>query len=182
MPTARRYSAQLGTTTQATTSIFGPMVDVAAANVETTHHSGAVVPACKRCQYDPDAKVLASYLVVLPMAAVSQNQLTGRTSFTTRRMYTALRNKYERLLAPQVKNIPPAKTKRRITFTRVYRKGRRLLDSDNLVAGFKGARDVLTRLSMIIDDTAKYSEVHYLQKPGPEDAVEITLEDLQWPT
>lgn len=135
---------------------------------------------CGRCSYSPSAKVLATYTINLPISAVSQNRLSGRTSAVTRRMYSALRNKFERLITPLAVGIPAAKTKRRVTFTRVYKKGKRPYDGDNLIAGFKGARDVLTRLGLLVDDTAKFLEAHYAQRLGPDDGVEIAIEDIDW--
>jgi Holliday junction resolvase RusA-like endonuclease len=135
---------------------------------------------CGKCRYDPTLRVINTYTVKLPISAVSQNRLSGRTAATTRRMYSALRNRFEKLMVPLVGSIPSARGKRRVTFTRVYKKGKRPYDDDNLTAGFKGARDVLTRLGLLVDDTAKFLEAHYSQRPGEEDGVEVVLEDLEW--
>lgn len=41
---------------------------------------------------------------------------------------------------------------------------KRALDSDNLIGGFKGGRDALKRLGLIIDDSPKFSDFSYAQK------------------
>jgi len=135
---------------------------------------------CIRCSYSPSLKVTGRWVIQLPISAVSQNRLSGRTSSVTRRMYSALRNKFEKLIEPVTSHIPRAEAKRRVTFTRVYAKGKRAYDDDNLTAGFKGARDVLTRLGLLLDDKAAFLEAHYSQRPGPADGVEIVIEDVDW--
>lgn len=41
---------------------------------------------------------------------------------------------------------------------------KRLLDDDNLSGGFKGGRDALKRLGLIVDDNPKWVRFEYFQK------------------
>lgn len=141
------------------------------------------------CEYDPTLKVLGSWKLCLDIEAVSLNKLKGKTSAVTARMYSARRNKFERLITPLIGHIPIATARRRVTFTRIYKvfkkqtrteRSKFRFDNDNISYGFKGARDVLTRHNLLIDDNDKYAQVFYLQRPGPEDAVEILIEDVAW--
>ena len=50
------------------------------------------------------------------------------------------------------------------------------LDSDNLVGGFKGGRDALKRLGLIVDDSPQWAEFLYeqkIQKVGTGTIIEI---------
>lgn len=56
-----------------------------------------------------------------------------------------------------------------------YRK--RLLDTDNLIGGFKGGRDALKRLGLIVDDSPKWCDFEYEQSVGksyPITIIELT--------
>lgn len=111
------------------------------------------------------------------MSAPSQNKLTGRAARYKRQK---LKDQFKDLAKLQSEAIPKAKTKRRVTFLRVYRKGKRKYDNDNLVAGFKGPRDVLKELGLIVDDNPRFIEAHYEQMPGIKDGIYITIEDVDW--
>jgi len=58
-----------------------------------------------------------------------------------------------------------AKTKKKIIF---YSQRVRFLDDDNLTGGFKGMRDAIKRVGLIVDDSPKWLETKYLQLKGKD--------------
>lgn len=67
-----------------------------------------------------------------------------------------------------------AKTKKRIKF---YSQRTRLLDSDNLAGGFKGMRDAIKRVGLIVDDSPKWLEAEYFQVKGKDYQTWFEIED-----
>lgn len=133
---------------------------------------------CEMCDYNPTLPIEYS------VAVVTLPSLSGNRLFGLKRgqgwAYTAARNKIQTLLEKE--SVIRATKKRRVIFTRVYGKGKRAFDNDNLITGFKPFRDVLTRIGWIVDDTPKWLEAHYNQHKGDEDMTIILIQDVTWPT
>lgn len=147
--------------------------------------------ACSRCGFDPDAKVTASWSFTIDRAVVSLNErgtnrgawtkrVPGKRTWNARRAYKADRDAWGWLVkAKRLElRIPKAKGRRRLTLTRLYGKGQRAFDRDNLVGGMKPVVDSMVLDGLLLGDTPELAEVHYDQigsEPGAERAIGIGL-------
>lgn len=70
------------------------------------------------------------------------------------------------------------KRKRRVKFVSLRS---RMLDTDNLIGGFKGVRDAIKRLGVIVDDSPKWLDALYEQRPAKKEThgFFIEVEDCQ---
>jgi hypothetical protein len=137
---------------------------------------------CESCGYDPTLKIFGSWLLELPFEALSGNFLKSNVRGYVGAPYRRYRDKCLAHLQPLVKNIPPATQRRRVTFIRHFASPKRRFDSgDNLAQGFKGVRDTLKTLKMLVDDNDRYLEPHYRQIKTDLNYMTIILEDVCWP-
>lgn len=136
-------------------------------------------PACIKCGFDPDATVLASWTFVLEHEVVSLNARVVNVG-TARWRYAKERDAWSWLVraAKLQHGITPAAGRRRLTLTRIYARGQRALDRDNLIGGMKPLVDAIAREGMLRDDTQAWAELHHDQEPGTERVVRVLLEDL----
>jgi len=135
--------------------------------------------ACVKCGHDPDVKVTASWTFVLESEILSLNERvsnSGRARFR----YRKVRDAWSWLVraARLQHRIAPAVGRRRLTLTRIYARGQRALDRDNLAGGAKPLVDAIVREGLLRDDTPAWLELHHDQEPGTERAVRVLLEDL----
>ncbi len=135
---------------------------------------------CIKCSYSPSLTVTRKWRIDIDVSAISQNKLKGRYSSAASWRYYSKKKEFMAALVSVTARVPKADSKRRVTFTRVY--DGREFDPDNLVSGFKGCRDVLTELGLIVDDNRKWLEAHYSQEKGDRDRVYFLIEEIQeWP-
>ncbi len=135
---------------------------------------------CIQCDYNPLLKITGSWLIELPTAAVSVNQIKGNGKGRSGWAYRRVRDTYLEMLRARIRGIPVATEKRRVFFTRYYAGKAKRYDRDNLIAGMKPLRDCLTELLVIKDDSERWLEAHYQQKPYHVNQISIQLEDLIW--
>ncbi len=135
---------------------------------------------CAQCNYDPTLPVLASWEVHLDLPAVSQNKLKSNTRGRSGWAYRRYKGEFSEEMLARCTEVPQASEKRRVTFTRHYDKAARRFDHDNLIAGMKPLRDVLTELGIIVNDSDKWLEAHYSQLRAPESGIIILIEDILW--
>ena len=116
----------------------------------------------------------------IPVDAVSQNTLKGNGKGSGGYIYRNHRAKCLRQLEIALKetNVPVARCKRRVRFTRWYRPGQRPYDSDNLVAGFKPLRDCLRLTGLIKDDSPKWVDTTYDQHMEEHGGVSVLVEEF----
>lgn len=135
--------------------------------------------ACKKCGHDPDAAVTASWEFVLEHEIQSLNARISNVG-ASRWRYAAERDAWSWLVrAAKAKHgITPAAGRRRLTLVRIYARGQRELDRDNLAGGCKPLVDAIVREGLIRDDKRKWCELHHDQEPGTERAVRVLLEEL----
>lgn len=135
---------------------------------------------CKFCDYDPTLRITGSWLIELPTAAVSANQLQGNGKGRSGWRYRRIRDQFYEHIRARCIHIPTATEKRRAFFTRNYAGRSRPFDRDNLIAGFKPLRDCLTELGLLVDDNATWLEAHYAQKASDVNSISIVIETLLW--
>lgn len=137
--------------------------------------------ACMKCGHDPDAKVVASWTFVLDCEVESLNaRHVNAGSNAAKAKYRDARTAWEWLIraARLEHRITPATGRRRLTLTRIYARGQRALDRDNLAGGMKPLVDAIAREGLLRDDTPAWLELHHDQEPGAERGVRVLLEDL----
>lgn len=130
------------------------------------------------CNYDPTLKISGSWTLLVPKNAVSQNQLSGNGKGRAGWKYRRIRDEFFELVRARKRNIPDATTRRRVFFTRYYSGKQRPYDRDNLVAGMKPLRDCLTELKLIVDDSERWLEAHYMQKHGETSHIAVDIEEI----
>jgi hypothetical protein len=128
--------------------------------------------------YDPTLKITGSWLLQLPLAAVSANELKGNGKGRSGWKYRLIRDQFYESIRANCKHIPEATERRRVFFCRHYTG--RPYDRDNLAAGMKPVRDCLTLLKLIKNDNDKWLEAHYSQLPADDNFVSIVIEELIW--
>lgn len=135
--------------------------------------------ACAKCGHDPDATVIASWEFVLEHEMLSLNARVSNVG-SARWRYAKERDAWSWLVrAAKLKHgITPATGRRRMTLTRIYARGQRALDDDNLKGGTKPLVDAIVREGLLGDDTRAWLELHHDQEPGTERAVRVLLEEL----
>lgn len=137
---------------------------------------------CAMCGYNPDAPVGARWEFTIPQEVQSLNarKVNGGTRAQQAR-YREDRETWEWWMrdARLRHKIPRATGKRRLTLTRLYGKGQRELDADNL-AGMKMITDSVVREGLLVDDKPKHAEVHYRQERAADgvSALRVRVEEL----
>lgn len=133
--------------------------------------------ACPMCRFDQELIPVHSWSVQLTSGCPTQNSLKGNTR--TNHTYRGWRSRWEKLLADN--GVPTANCPRRVTITRLYGKGRRPYDRVNFAGGCKPLLDTLVNLGLLYDDSALWTEDHYLQVRSPDgvDRVHILIEQFQ---
>jgi hypothetical protein len=123
--------------------------------------------------------VAASWTFVLEHEALSMNARVVNVG-AARWRYAKERDAWTWLVrAAKLRHrITPATGRRRITLTRIYARGQRELDPDNLKGGTKSLVDAIKREGLLVDDTREWLELHHAQEPGTERAVRVLLEEL----
>ena len=136
---------------------------------------------CGVCEYDPTLKILGSWLLELPMAALSRNALKSNVPGRYGHKYRKYRDDAMEFIEANSKHIPKANgAKRRVFFTRYYASPARSFDKDNRAACFKPLQDCLTKLGLIVDDRDKYLQAHYRQVKADSNYMTIEIEDIAW--
>lgn len=121
--------------------------------------------ACRWCGGDADAPITAAWEFLIPRDSPSQNEIAANHG-PGRFAYGQVRDEFSILvLAEKMRQrIPRAAARRRVTFTRLYSGRHRRRDRGNLIGGLKPLLDVLVRLELLVDDSEKHVEDHYLQE------------------
>lgn len=140
--------------------------------------------ACRMCGFDPEAPVGARWEFVLPLETLSLNvQKRGGDAKWQHIKYKKERNAWQWAVKVARVNhrITPATGKRRVTLTRLYGKGCRAYDLDNLSGGLKNAVDSIVLEKLLMDDKLKHAEIHYLQERAPDgvSALRVMIEELK---
>ena len=81
-----------------------------------------------------------------------------------------------------IRKTKKVKEKRKVTFLRLYPKGGRMFDGDNLQTGFKYLRDHLVRTGWLWEDSPAWIEAEYLdRKPMEHESfgILITVEEIK---
>lgn len=137
---------------------------------------------CGACSYDPTLPITGSWILELPVVAVSANYLKGNVIGRAHWNYKRIRGGYMEALLAQCRNIPEATEKRRVFFIRNMAGKTRPYDTDNLSGGMKPLRDCLTKLKLIKNDNASWLEAHYFQRRAEVNSVTINIETCIWRT
>ena len=135
---------------------------------------------CPSCGFNADRKTVALGQWKLTTELASGNVVRSNSGGNSGYSYRKHRSRYQRAV-----NLHPAPElhvggKRRLTITRLWGKGKRALDRDNLIIGCKPLIDVIVRAGWVFDDKPKYLEVVYKQVKNPNglNEIEIKLEQL----
>lgn len=132
------------------------------------------------CGHDPDAIVTARWSFVVDMEIESLN--AHRVNAGARWIQAAYRKgrdawQWQFRVARLRDGIPLAKTRRRVTITRVYSGKQREFDRNNM--GDKMVVDALVREGLLVDDRSAHAELHCLQRRGERSLTEVVLEELE---
>lgn len=152
---------------------------------------------CKRCGYDEDAKVSASWTFIIDKELKSLNQTTKnkigynrnvnvdprlkRAMHAQAAAYRKEREEWQTWAMVMKANygIRDATGKRRVTIERLMAKGQRPYDVDNCAGGAKNLVDAMTRTNLLVNDAKENAELHYLQTKADRAGVRITIEELE---
>lgn len=134
------------------------------------------------CAYDEAAPVARSWTFDVgseEAASLNSHQQNDARGWAYRKM----RDRWVLLLrsAARAGGIPRPEERRRITLTRLYSGRQRELDRDNLVGGLKAVVDALRRADLILDDTRRWAQVHYLQERGDRRGLRVQVEEVGSP-
>lgn len=134
---------------------------------------------CVKCGFDPHAVVVASWTFMLEHEVLSLNARVSNAG-ASRWRYAKERDawSWHVRVAKLNQRIRPATRRRRLTLIRIYARGQRALDRDNLAGGMKPLVDAIVREKLVVDDTAAWLELHHGQEPGTERGVRVLLEEL----
>ncbi len=136
---------------------------------------------CTSCGFDPSKKVVWSKEFVVNFAWLSGNQLRSNDKGRKGYRYRNYRRGFERVIREYAADVRKAKCFRRVTLTRMWGKGQRAYDKDNLLVGAKPLCDVLTAQNLILDDKISCAEIHYRQEKRllvDEPGIIIKLEEF----
>lgn len=121
--------------------------------------------ACAKCGYNPEVTVLASWVLTIERDPPSLN---ARLFNAGARRYAYHRERdawiWEFRIARAALKIPPARTQRRVTFTRYYSGRQQERDRDNLIGGMKAVLDAMVHERLLVDDKPEWAELHYAQQ------------------
>lgn len=117
------------------------------------------------------------YTLTLNMVWKSGNLLGSNRAGWQGRMYRAYREKAASGLRKHAKAIPTATGWRRVSFVRLYGKGRRPYDLENLLWGGKPIVDAMVELGYLLDDKPSLLDRRYEQQKAQNglDSIEITI-------
>lgn len=129
----------------------------------------------------------------LPSANRHGGAATNARHAATGAQYRRQRESYALALryAAHAAGISPPTTPRTVTIVRLWAKGCRAWDDDNMVAACKGLRDAMQSsrvrggktilgAGIVVDDSAKWSAWRYAQRKSPDGrpGVEVTVEEI----
>lgn len=135
--------------------------------------------ACVKCGHDSSAVVAAVWRLSIPRRVRSGNEdihNAGGARWTYRK--ERLRWVSDMTGLRLVHRIPLATTKRRVTLSRIYGKGKRAYDRDNLATGCKPIVDAMVKAGILIGDRPDQAEIHYEQARGDGDMLRVLVEEL----
>lgn len=136
--------------------------------------------ACSRCGFDPFAKVLGKWVMLIDRDPPSLNDRLVNVG-PHRWKYKKERDAWHWLVkAARLNfNVPVATAlRRRVTLERLFNGRQRERDLDNLSGGMKPIVDALVLERLIAGDDPKSVEIHYKQTKGPLRGLVITIEQL----
>lgn len=138
--------------------------------------------ACTFCGGDSEVIVRGSWTWLIEKDAASLNKRHVNDGHRGH-MYRRERNQWLQWcqLAMVNQRIPKATHKRRATFTRMFGDRMRPFDYANFVGGLKPLVDAMVECGLLVDDSPKMLEDHYMQMhvelPGRK-GVHILLESI----
>lgn len=135
---------------------------------------------CPACGFEPGLATTYVGELSIPISFPSQNTLGANARGSAGWHYRRLRQEFAAALhgALAASNIPKATTKRRVWLTRYYGKGKRPYEWANFLGGGKALVDVLVTRGLLRDDSSKWFEGVYAQKPGEIDLIALTFHDV----
>jgi hypothetical protein len=135
---------------------------------------------CIACGFNSDIKPVGEWNIILNMSAYSGNEIGGNEKGRNGWKYRKAKKAYRTAVQHELAHIDEAKGRRRVWLTRVYRKGKRPYDPDNLLWGFKPLVDIMVAEGIFLDDDPKSLERIYKQIPGhsDNDSIHICIQEL----
>jgi hypothetical protein len=135
---------------------------------------------CDMCAYDPSLVATWTRTIKVPFEWKSGNDITSNTRGASGSKYRRYRTSFQKVLSGKALSVKKAKCFRRVVLTRHRGYRKREYDSDNLLAGAKPLRDVLTVLGLITGDDPTRARFFYTEEKSLDgnDYVEITLEEF----
>lgn len=138
----------------------------------------------------PPVSAATVWRFVLPIALTSANDhvVNGRHAVAAA-LYRKRRDQWAWALTLKARyvGVPPVVSFRRVTITRLWGKGQRAWDDDNLVAACKALRDAMQAprvvrgrrvagASIVVDDSAKWSAWAYAQERAADGVAAVRIE------
>ena len=139
---------------------------------------------CPACGYDSAQKVTRHWGFCIPIEAKSGNQTgssgRGRSGWQYKKFRKAVAIAVGQVAFSKGTLPTKAKAKRRVWITRLWGKGKRGFDTDNLVWGMKGVFDEFKKLGWIVEDSPKWVDRIYRQEKAPDGVacIEVRIEEL----
>lgn len=135
---------------------------------------------CPACGFDDSLTVTAAWEFKLPIKLLSGNQIKGSGRGRSGWKYREQRKLWARAMTAAGIDCPPAEGSRRLWLTRLWGKGQRAYDEDNLIWGCKPVVDEIVAQGWLLDDTPDKVERIYNQEKSPDgfNYVKVRLEDV----
>lgn len=141
---------------------------------------------CKACGFDSGLTVVKYWDITLDMKARSGNAIGSSGRGKSGWQYRKERKAYAVAVSkstPQPEEPSQATAKRRVWVNRLWGKGQRGFDVDNLAWGFKPLYDELKERGWILEDSPKWVERIYQQSKSEDgiNYIQIRIEEiLEW--
>lgn len=135
---------------------------------------------CPACDYDTLAKVSEFWSFTIELNAKSGNQIKSSGKGRSGWPYRNHRKACATAVGRAAPSIPKASRRRRLWITRLWAKGQRAYDKDNLYWGMKPLVDEIKEQGWIKEDSPKWVERICRQEKSPDGVgrIEIRIEEF----
>ena len=135
---------------------------------------------CPACDYDDTARILSSWELTFDLKAESGNVVGSPGKGRKGWRYRKEKNKYTAAVLNSGSTCTGATGKRRLWITRLWGKGQRAFDVDNMAWGLKPLVDAIVKKGWLLDDTPGKVERIYRQEKSPSglNQIIVRIEEL----
>lgn len=135
---------------------------------------------CPWCKDSPDLPLAQSWVMAVDRewpATQAHSSARLANGGAARFMYKRIRDAWAGDIrwAVDLAEVPRADARRRVTLVRLWGRGQRERDRDNLIAGGKPIVDGLVAAGVIIDDRRKHAVIHYDQRKSDDGVSRVLI-------